>query len=310
MIAKRRRPLPALLMAHVDKWDHEGTRPSVRADLHKAIKCGTEALGANVFGSGDDELVVPYTCKSRACPSCGHRATVAWQREQWVDLPEVPYAHVCLTMPDVLWPMFRHNRHVLHDLPAVGATVVQQLALQRYGVRLIIMVIQHTFGGHLNFNCHLHMLISQGGLREDGMGLRDNCGFDRKTLMELWRSSVIELLRQTADAGVLHVGIERADLDRILSAQADRKWIININRFSNKTHFLAYAGRYARRPPVAQHRFTKISRQEIRYMTKNTRTKTRVETVFTPTDFLPRWPIMFPIGIITVFDTSAYWHRG
>ena len=36
-------------------------------------------------------------------------------------------------------------------------------------------------------------------------------------------------------------------------------------RFRSKKQFLGYAGRYARRPPIAQHRFRTISRQEIRF---------------------------------------------
>ena len=71
--------------------------------------------------------------------------------------PDVPYAHVCLTMPDVLWPLFQRNRHLLHDLPVLGAQVLQQWARQTYGIRLLIAVIPHTFGRHLNFNCHLHI---------------------------------------------------------------------------------------------------------------------------------------------------------
>jgi len=31
-------------------------------------------------------------------------------------------------MPDVLWPLFQRNRHLLHDLPVLGAHVLQQWA--------------------------------------------------------------------------------------------------------------------------------------------------------------------------------------
>jgi hypothetical protein len=34
----------------------------------------------------------------------------------WRVLPDIPYSHVCLTMPGVLWPLFRRSRHLLHDL--------------------------------------------------------------------------------------------------------------------------------------------------------------------------------------------------
>lgn len=69
-------------------------------------------------------------------------------------------------MPNVLWPIFKQNRHLLHDLPALGAEVIQQWVNTKYGARVLIIVIQHTFGAPLNFNCHLHILVSAGGLQE------------------------------------------------------------------------------------------------------------------------------------------------
>ena len=196
-------PLKRVLETNRDAWDREDTRPSVREAFAKVIDCGTEALGAEVFASENEERVVYHTCKSRACPSCGHQATRAWQRDQWRELPDVPYAHVSLTMPDVLWPLFRRNRHLLHDLPVLGAQVLQQWARQKYGIRLIIVVIPHTFGRHLNFNCHLHILVSEGGLREDGTAWRRRAPLDRKALMPMWRYAVITLLREAARAGFL-----------------------------------------------------------------------------------------------------------
>ena len=59
-------------------------------------------------------------------PAVGYQATRAWQRDQWRELPDAPYAHVCLTMPDVLWPLFQQNRHLLHDLPVLGAHVLKE----------------------------------------------------------------------------------------------------------------------------------------------------------------------------------------
>ena len=36
----------------------------------------------------------------------------------------------------------------------------------QYGVRVLIVVVPHTFGRHLNFNAHLHVMVSAGGLKE------------------------------------------------------------------------------------------------------------------------------------------------
>ena len=286
MTSARPRPLRQVLEMHRKVWDCDETRPAVREAFSKVIDCGTEALGAEVFASDREERVVYHTCKSRACPSCGYQATRAWQRNQWRELPDIPYAHVVLTMPDVLWPLFQQNRHLLHNLPVLGAQVLQQWARQKYGIRLMIVVIPHTFGRHLNFNCHLHILVSEGGLSEDGARWHESASFDREALMRMWRYAVITLLRGAARRGVLDTDMPRRALLQLLKEQYERWWNINIQRGRSKKQVLGYAGRYARRPPIAQHRFRKIDGQEIRFVTKDTLTEQMVETPYTPAAFL------------------------
>ena len=280
------RPLKHLLQITRDSWDQEATRPSVRDAFARVLACGTPSLGAEVFASESAERVVFHSCKSRACPSCGHRATIAWQRDLWRELPDVPYAHVCLTMPDVLWPLFRRNRHLLHDLPVLGAQVLQQWAQQEYGIRQLMVVITHTFGRHLNFNCHLHILVSQGGLADNGTRWRRHAGLNRTAVMRMWRYAVITYLRNAARGGLLDADLSPRALHILLTSQYERSWIIDVKRFQSKTHVLAYAGRYARRPPIAQHRFREATRQNVRFLTKDTRTKRLVETAYSTPEFL------------------------
>lgn len=131
-------------------WDREGVRPEVIKEFRKVVACRTLALGAEVFSSdAGEERVVYHTCKSRICASCGQRQNLQWLQERWADLPEMPYSHVVLTMPDHFWPVFRANRHLLHDLPALGAAVLQQWVRQTYGADLLIAVVPHTFGRDL-----------------------------------------------------------------------------------------------------------------------------------------------------------------
>ena len=84
----------------------------------------------------------------------------------------------------------------------------------------------------------------------------------------MWRYAVITLLREAERAGVLDTDMSRSALLRLLTAQYERWWTIDVKRFRSKKQFLGYAGRYARRPPIAQHRFRTITRQEIRFVTK------------------------------------------
>ena len=168
----------------------------------------------------------------------------------------------------------------------LGAAVLQLLGRQQYGVRLLIVVLPHTFGRHLNFNCHLHILVSEGGLRDDDTTWRARAPLARPALMPLWRDAVIEYLQAAGRAGVLDTEMALPALEALLAEQARRWWNTDIKRFRGKKHFLAYAGRYARHPPIAEHRFRNIDRAEIRFETKDTRTQRRVMTRYTPAAFV------------------------
>ena len=106
--------------------------------------------------------------------------------------------------------------------------------------------------------------------------------------MRMWRYAIITFLREAARVGVLDTDMSRSALQKLLTAQYERWWNIDIQRFRSKKQFLGYAGRYARRPPIAQHRFREIDHQEIRFVTKDTRTKRTVETTYTPAAFPDR----------------------
>ena len=175
------------------------------------------------------------------------RATLLWQREQWAALPDIRYAGIALTMPDTLWSIFQQNRHLLHDLPALGAAVIQQWVKVKFGAGVLIMVIPHTFGARLNFNSHLHILVSAGGLNDSGGGWTARLYFDRKKLMHMWRFAVITFLREALKAGVLTSDLHPGDLKAVL-AREYRWWSTHVDYFQSKEHFLRYAGRYARRP--------------------------------------------------------------
>ena len=94
-------PIKQILVDTRPLWDRPSTRPAVRESFRRMIDCRTPALGWQIYASETEERRVYHTCKSKPCPSCGYRATLLWQREQWTQLPDVPYAGVVFTMPDV-----------------------------------------------------------------------------------------------------------------------------------------------------------------------------------------------------------------
>lgn len=283
---QRKEPLKEIIASTRAQWDQPSSRPAVRNNFNKVLKCRTEALGSEVYASSTEQKNVYHTCKSRACPSCGHRATILWQREMWAVLPDIEYAGVVFTMPDVLWPILRSNRQLLNDLPALGATVIDEWANEIYGARLMIMVVPHTFGRHLNFNPHLHILVSGGGLRTADGAWIPRCQPDKKALMERWRYALITYLREALKQGLLRSQGTQKEMQRLLTTQYERWWNVDVQRRMSKDHFLKYAGRYARRPPLAQYRILTSANEEISFRTKDHKLKREIVTRYAPEDFI------------------------
>ena len=80
---------------------------------------------------------------------------------------------------------------------------MQQWAWNRYQVRLYGIVILHTFGGRLNHNPHLHMMVSAGGLRSSDASWVETLAFNRKEIMTLWRYVICSYLVRALQARLL-----------------------------------------------------------------------------------------------------------
>lgn len=287
-------PIKQILIDGQDVWDNDVNRPCVRESFRKMIACRTSALGWQLYASETEERRVYHTCKVRSCPSCGYRATLQWQREQWTQLPDISYSGLVFTMPGALWQIFKENRHLLHDLPTLGSEAVLHWVKEQYGVQPLILVVQHTFGRHLNFNAHLHMLVSAGGLLQSEARWIRGIHLNPVGLMKLWRHAVITYLRLALKAGILKSNSMDTQLRGLLARKYEVGWHVNLQDRISKRHFLGYAARYIRRPPIAQHRFRKIDESVIKFATKDTVSKEIVLDEFPRKEFLQMFADQVP----------------
>jgi Putative transposase/Transposase zinc-binding domain len=282
--------LKRILEATRNVWDHPGTRPAVRKNFAAVLDCGTPALGWEVYASETEEKYCYHRCKSRFCPSCGYRATLLWLEQQAASLPDIRYAGIVFTMPRELWTIFKRNRHLLHDLPILGAGVIQQWVRMKYGVSVLVMVVPHTFGGDLKFNAHLHILVSAGGLSESEGRWIPSIRLHKGALMRMWRYAIIDHLRRAAKANVLKSDLGTQKLQRTLTTAYEKhpSWIIFLDQITSKSHFLRYAARYVRRPPIASWRLLGVTDQEVEFVAKDTKAKRLVPTRCEIAEFVRR----------------------
>ena len=71
-------------------------------------------------------------------------------------------------------------------------------------------------------------------------------------------------------------------------------WSIKIQLFEDKWHFLQYAGRYVRRPPIAQRRITWIGQRTVKFWYKDKKLRRRVEVHCSLKEFVDRWTQHIP----------------
>lgn len=160
----------------------------------------------------------------------------------------------------------------------------------KYGASALIMAVPHTFGGDLKFNTHIHLLVSAGGLRDLDTRWIPHLPLNKGALMRMWRFAVISHLRLAFKANVLKSDLNiQAFLDLLSVAYKSERhprWIIFIDGIVSKAHFLRYAARYVRRPPIATWRLLKVTDKEVEYLAKDTKARLLVTTRATLPQFV------------------------
>jgi hypothetical protein len=112
-------------------------------------------------------------------------------------------------------------------------------------------------------------MVTGGGLRGSSDIWVSGVYYDPDLLMKSWRKAVIALLRAALRAGQLRTELTVDQMEDLLTHFEKCWWSVKVQLFENKWHFLQYAGRYVRRPPIAQRRITCIAERSVTFWTKD-----------------------------------------
>ncbi|WP_419236882.1 IS91 family transposase [Serratia fonticola] len=255
-----------LLFQHDDGWsryfDKHGDTLSdwTKLAVERMLACGTCAMGVRRYCCTSPDCTHArffcQSCKSKACSSCGLKATEQWIAEQQHILPGCDWQHITFTMPHLLWPFFNNNWPLLNELFRCATRAMLRWARQQ-GIEVGIFCALHTYGRQLNQHPHIHVSVTRGGL-DVKHGAWRNLFFKKQQIEAIWRGTVIQLLRASYDrvkpATLPCLGHIRNEdrWHRYLHAQYRRSWKVH---FAKKTRgawrSVKYLGRYLKRPPVA-----------------------------------------------------------
>jgi len=179
--------------------EHPNLRPAILNEVEKMRRCKDPSRsGYHIYSCPDhpeERIVVPHTCKSRFCTSCRKIKTDQWIENAMSEFLDVPYHHIVFTMPDKLWDIFLWDRRLLNILFLAAELTILEWCRERGGYVPGVVCVLHTFGSILNFNIHIHMLITEGGLSPGRTSWIPNEFIPWNMLQERWRQWIVKLLR-------------------------------------------------------------------------------------------------------------------
>lgn len=222
--------------------------------VEKTLRCRTEQNGFARYRCEDCGSVhtVCFSCKSRFCPTCGKAYAAEAAREAQARLLNVQHRHLTFSVPAELRELLFFNRKLLGAVAQAAA----RTTLEAVGTRCRahppvpgVMATIHTYGRDLNWHVHVHVLCTEGGLREDGVWQPVHL-FPAQQYRRLWQHHLLRELRRRLKGkpGIRrHLGS--------LYRKYPTGFIVNVmSRYPNGKQAAAYCCRYTGRPPLSEKR--------------------------------------------------------
>lgn len=251
--------LKQIFFDHRGHWDAfvkkygERIRPNVIKEVEKFRHCGNPKNGFKllVCEGCHDLRRVPYRCKGRFCTTCSCGETEEWSRLMTEDVFQVYHRHVVFTIDEGLWDVFLMHRKLLKVYMDEAVRILKAYFEKKHKVTPGIIAGLHTFGSRLNFNPHVHMLVSMGGMKANGeWKTYDYIPFEM--LRKQWQAVVLKLIRK-------HLNDKEK---KQVQARLQKAYVDNGKGFyvhapkqrGSMKEQLGYIGRYIRRPAIAIHR--------------------------------------------------------
>ena len=255
-----------------------------REAVSKVLGCGDPKNGYAEYWclecNGAERKIVPFTCKSRFCSSCGKKYTDKWVEKISNEMVDVPHRHVVLTIAEELWPYFYWHRDAINILIESAAEVLKSIITEKKKKLKLtpgIIIVVHTFGKDLKFNPHIHALVTEGGLDKNG-DWQAVTYFSYEALRRRWQHLVLKDFKK-------RFGHEQKVKNLINKLYAQKKkgfYVHGKNRIRDSKGAAKYIGRYLARPAIAESRIIWWDQEQVAFWYESEETGQK-ETVVMPT---------------------------
>jgi hypothetical protein len=280
---------PALEVAEIFRHHGQAYRENqhLSPEQHKAMRdierCRTARLGGHVDSCslGCGYLAMSYnSCRNRHCPKCQSLKQAKWLAERLERLLPVHYFHLVVTLPHELKPLARYNPEFVFNLLFESVSrALQQFArdYERLQAQVGFTAVLHTWDQDLNLHPHLHLVVTGGGLSEDGerwIPAGNSFLLPVRALSKIIRGKFMEALEKAFREGRLQGKVQGLEgpvqFQRFSRKLKRKKWVVYAKgSFGGSQNAYHYLSRYTHRVAIANHRLVSLAEGKVSFRARD-----------------------------------------
>jgi len=269
--------------------------------------CQTAQQGYHVdeCPNGDYRIILCNSCKHRSCPLCGAIETELWLQRRKLQALSCRYFHIIFTIDHELHCIWRWNRKMFTDFMLRGAWhTLRELLRDPHWLGAVpgaIGVFQ-SWDDEMQEHCHLHFIMTAGGLAPDGRWIAANGEFLLPTpvLASKFRGKFLAYLREgfkeVSPRGktkeqvlVPPAGKSVQQCLNIINKVGRKRWHADIEpAYEHAEGTYKYVGRYIRRGPISEKRIVSYDGENVRIAYAHPDKHTNRTFAFTAQTFIRR----------------------
>ena len=261
-------------------------RAVVMNNIDKMINCGDPSFGGAMYGCSrcGNLKFVPFRCHSKFCPTCGAKYSIDRSTVMSFKLVNCTHRHCVFTIDDELRHFFLEDRSLLNCLFSAVRSVVLRLFHKLNKSKNFVpgfVCVLHTFGRPLEWNPHLHCLISEGGYSDNGFWRNINY-FNYTYLRNAFRTALLNEMESKIGSSFKTIKSK---------CYREHKEGFYVHAKPNKCNpeiVVKYIGRYLGRPVIATSRIDKYDGDHVTFHYNRHEDDLYVEETLPVMDFIQK----------------------
>ena len=239
----------------------EKRRKNIWKNVCAFLRCGNPKFGYAEYICPDcfEKLVVPFTCKSKFCPSCGIVYAEKWAHSLHEQLFNVQHLHITFSLPiGFIRDFFFFQQFKLRELADAAYSAIKY-TFKKIGIYQVGVIINiHTFARDISWNPHIHAIVTLGGFNKNHKYLEKKY-FHINSIVGQWKKLVIDIVKngnyenEKLKKKAYHIASQLYHKNTRLFFDVAK------NNLNNNIKAIKYIGRYLSRAPIAEYKIIDYS---------------------------------------------------